>query len=149
MVKYRDANGGIEEDLTLTERARLKELDRENQNLRVETAFLKKTALDYREGAAVVSKYDYTDSQKNDPPELNPVTKMCLWLAVSTSSYFYWTFRLQSAAAARRELLAQRIRYFPAAGDGTYGYRRIHADMTGESIERSPAPVRQACARRS
>lgn len=33
LVKYRDANGGTEEDLTLTERARLKELERENQEL--------------------------------------------------------------------------------------------------------------------
>ena len=42
LIKYRDANGGTEEDLTLTERARLKELERENQNLRAETAFLEK-----------------------------------------------------------------------------------------------------------
>lgn len=45
LIKYRDANGGTEEDLTLTERARLKELERENQDLRAETAFLKKPAL--------------------------------------------------------------------------------------------------------
>ena len=42
LVKYRDANGGTEEDLTLTERARLKELERENQELKAEAAFLKK-----------------------------------------------------------------------------------------------------------
>ena len=44
LIKYRDANGGTEEDLTLTERARLKELERENQDLRAETAFLKKAS---------------------------------------------------------------------------------------------------------
>ena len=44
VIKYRDANGGTEEDLTLTERARLKELERENQDLRAETAFLKKAS---------------------------------------------------------------------------------------------------------
>ena len=42
--KYREANGGTEEELTLTERARLKELERENQDLRAETAFLKKAS---------------------------------------------------------------------------------------------------------
>ena len=40
--KYRDAHGGAETELTLTERARLRELERENSDLRAETAFLKK-----------------------------------------------------------------------------------------------------------
>ena len=42
LVKYREANGGTETELTVTERARLKALERENQELRAETAFLKK-----------------------------------------------------------------------------------------------------------
>ncbi len=42
LIKYREANGGMEPELTLTERARLKELERENADLRAETAFLKK-----------------------------------------------------------------------------------------------------------
>ena len=42
LIKYREANGGSETELTLPERARLKELERENQELRAETAFLKK-----------------------------------------------------------------------------------------------------------
>lgn len=44
LVKYRAANGGTDEDLTVSERARLKELERENQELRAETAFLKKAS---------------------------------------------------------------------------------------------------------
>ena len=44
LVKYRDANGGTEEELTFAERARLKERARENQDLRAETAFLKKAS---------------------------------------------------------------------------------------------------------
>jgi len=42
LIKYRDANGGTETELTVTERVRLKELERENQELKAETAFLKK-----------------------------------------------------------------------------------------------------------
>ncbi len=42
LIKYREANGGTESEVTVTERARLKELERENQDLRAETAFLKK-----------------------------------------------------------------------------------------------------------
>jgi len=91
----------------------------------------------------VVSKYEYIDSQKNDPTETNPVVAMCRWLTVSTSGYYQWLKRPQSATAARREGLAGRIRSFFDASDGTYGYRRIHADLAAESVECSPELVRQ------
>ena len=42
--KHREANGGTEADLTLSERALLKELERENQELKAEAQFLKKAA---------------------------------------------------------------------------------------------------------
>ena len=42
LITYREAHGGTETELTVTERARLKDLERENQELRAETAFLKK-----------------------------------------------------------------------------------------------------------
>ena len=42
--KFREANGGTDTELTASERARLKELERENQELRAETAFLKKAS---------------------------------------------------------------------------------------------------------
>lgn len=44
LIKYREANGGTESDLSLSERARLKELERENQELKAEAAFLKKAS---------------------------------------------------------------------------------------------------------
>ena len=44
LIKYRQEHGGTEEELTVPERARLKELERENQELRAETAFLKKAS---------------------------------------------------------------------------------------------------------
>lgn len=90
-----------------------------------------------------MSKYEYIDSQKNDQTETNPVTKMCCWLEVSTSGFYHWRSRPQSATAARREVLAARIRHFFTDSDGTYGYRRIHADLTDESTECSPELVRQ------
>ena len=42
LIKYREAPSGTETERTVTERSRLKELERENQQLRAETAFLKK-----------------------------------------------------------------------------------------------------------
>jgi len=44
LIKYRDANGGTETELTVSERARLKELEREVQELKAEAQFLKKAA---------------------------------------------------------------------------------------------------------
>ena len=90
-----------------------------------------------------MGKYEYIDSQRNDPTETNPVWKMCRWLAVSTSGFYDWLKRPQSATAARREVLADRVRHFFAASDGTYGYRRIHADLIAEDVECSPELVRQ------
>jgi hypothetical protein len=77
----------------------------------------------------VVGKYEYIDSQKNDPAETNPVTRMCCWLEGSTSGFDHWVTRPQSATAARRYVLAGRIRDFFTASDGAYGYRRFHADL--------------------
>jgi putative transposase len=90
-----------------------------------------------------VSRYEYIDSCRTDPSELNPVTKMCAWLAVSTSGFYHWLSRPQSATAARREALTARVKGFIAASDGTYGYRRIHADLAEEGTECSPELVRQ------
>ena len=44
LIKYREAHGGSEAELSVPERARLRELERENQDLRAETAFLKKAS---------------------------------------------------------------------------------------------------------
>lgn len=44
MKKYGQTRGGAEEALTVSERARLKELERENSELRAGTAFLKKAS---------------------------------------------------------------------------------------------------------
>lgn len=40
LIKYREANGGTETELTVPERARLKALERENQELKAEAQFL-------------------------------------------------------------------------------------------------------------
>jgi transposase len=42
LIKFRQANSGSETELTVSERVRLKELERENEELKAETAFLKK-----------------------------------------------------------------------------------------------------------
>lgn len=90
-----------------------------------------------------MSKYEYIDSQRHDPDQTASLVKMCLWLAVSTSGFYHWLARPQSATAARREQLTAQIRGFFKESDGTYGYRRIHADLADAGIECSPELVRQ------
>jgi len=90
-----------------------------------------------------VSKYEYIDSCKNDEAQTNPVVKMCAWSGVSTSGFYHWLARPQSATAARRQALSARVKHFFTESDGTYGYRRIHADRADEGTECSPELVRQ------
>ena len=90
-----------------------------------------------------MSKYEYIDSQKAEPTNLNSVVKMCRWLEVSTSGFYHWVVRPQSATSARREALTARIKHFFTESDGTYGYRRVHVDLTEEGTECSPELVRQ------
>ena len=90
-----------------------------------------------------MSRYEYIDSCRNDPSETNPVTRMCVWLAVSTSGFYHWLSRPASATAARREALTGRVKHFFTASDGTYGYRRVHADLADEGTDCSPELVRQ------
>jgi putative transposase len=89
-----------------------------------------------------VAKYEFIDSQAavDGRP---PVVKMCRWLSVSTSGFYHWRSRPVSATAERRAVLAGRIRHFFEASDGTYGYRRVHADLAAEGTEGSPELVRQ------
>ncbi len=45
LIKYRESHGGSDTALSVDERARLKELERVVQDLRAETAFLKKVLM--------------------------------------------------------------------------------------------------------
>jgi len=89
-----------------------------------------------------VSKYEYIDSQRVEPANPYPTSKMCLWLEVSTAGFYDWRSRPQSATAARREVLRGRIKHFFDASDGTYGYRRVHADLAEDGTPCSPELVR-------
>jgi putative transposase len=90
-----------------------------------------------------MAKYEYIHSCHQDPTNVYPVCRMCVWLGVSTSGFYDWMSRPQSATAARRVELAGRIGGFFTASHGTYGYRRIHADLVAAGVACSPELVRQ------
>jgi putative transposase len=54
---------------------------------------------------------------------------MCCWLDVSTSGYYEWRERPESATAQRRERLKELIVDVFDDSDDTYGHRRVHAEL--------------------
>ena len=64
------------------------------------------------------------------------IERMCRWLQVSRSGYYEWLHRPASATAQRRELLKGKIQALFDASDGSYGYRRLHAELVcgGERV---------------
>lgn len=54
---------------------------------------------------------------------------MCGWLDVSTSGYYEWRHRPESATAQRRERLKHLIVDVFDDSDETYGHRRVHAEL--------------------
>jgi putative transposase len=90
-----------------------------------------------------VRQYEFIDSQKSEPDNRNPVVKMYRWLEVSTSGLYQWLTRSQSVTSTRRQALLVRVRFYFEESDGTYGYRRIHADLAAEQTQCSPELVRQ------
>lgn len=58
-----------------------------------------------------------------------PVRRMCQVLAVSSSGYYAWRERPESAHSRANQELAQEIRAVHAKSRGTYGSLRVHADL--------------------
>jgi putative transposase len=54
---------------------------------------------------------------------------MCSWLDVSSSGYYEWRQRPESATAQRRERLNELIIDIFDDSDETYGHRRVHAEL--------------------
>ena len=59
-----------------------------------------------------------------------PVEVACRVLGVSVSGYYEWRDRPPSARALRHVWLTEQIKRAHAESRGTYGARRIHADLT-------------------
>lgn len=78
-------------------------------------------------------KYAFIESEEGN----YPIIKMCVWAGVSRSGFYDWRDRPQSATAARREILVAEVEFAFDHSDGTYGYRRIHAQLVrwGTSVD--------------
>lgn len=70
-------------------------------------------------------KYAFIASEEGN----YPVSKMCTWARVSRSGFYDWSTRAPSDRARRRGKLSELVAYAFDASDGTYGYRRVHAQL--------------------
>ena len=62
------------------------------------------------------------------------ITRMCAWLEVSKSGFYEWRSRPESAAARRRAELRLAIGDVFADSDGTYGHRRVAAQLARRGV---------------
>ena len=81
-----------------------------------------------------MAKYAFMLQTEITEPGRYPVTKMSRWLEVSRSGYYDWKGRKPSARAQRREEIVALVRWSFERSNGTYGHRRVHADLTRRGI---------------
>lgn len=92
------------------------------------------------------AKYAFIEVEKacvnQDGSARYTVVAMCRWLEVSTSGFYEWLSREPSATARWRQELGLLIEHIHTAHEGTYGYRRIHAELARMGRRCDPATVR-------
>lgn len=91
-------------------------------------------------------KFEFIDAEyaifTTNTEDMVPVAKMCDWLEVSRSGFYEWRSRPLSMTARRREDLKLLITKSFEDSDGTYGYRRVHADLSAWGVPCGPELVR-------
>jgi putative transposase len=82
--------------------------------------------------AFIAAEYACVQVDGSDAPTL---ARMLEWLDVSKSGFYEWRDRKPSATAIRREQLKEKIRELFTEYGGTYGYRRIHAELLRRGVQ--------------
>jgi putative transposase len=73
--------------------------------------------------------YEFIDAEYATERNALTVLQMCVWLGVSRSGFYEWRSRPESATARRREELRLLIKKAFDDSDGTYGHRRVWAQL--------------------
>ena len=92
----------------------------------------------------MTAKYAFINSEEGN----YSIRNMCRWAIVSRSGYYEWRDRPVSATQRWRDELGDIIEVLFADSDGTYGYRRIHADLQRAGRPCDPQTVRVLMAER-
>jgi transposase InsO family protein len=77
---------------------------------------------------------EYADGLAGKNKDAPSIVKMCRWLEVKRSSFNDWRSRPASATAKRQGELKVIIAKSFEESDGTYGYRRVHADLVAWGV---------------
>jgi transposase InsO family protein len=77
----------------------------------------------------VTGVYEFIDAEYATRGRAPAISQMCAWLEVSRSGFYEWRSRPESATARRREDLRLLIRKAFDDSDGTYGHRRVWAQL--------------------
>jgi putative transposase len=78
----------------------------------------------------VSEKYSFIEAERAQVDDPAPtVSQMCSWLAVSRSGFYEWRSRPVSESEVRRQWLKLLVKRAFDDSDGTYGYRRVHAQL--------------------
>lgn len=85
---------------------------------------------------------EYAAGSRANNTEAPSITRMCAWLEVSRSGFYEWRDRPLSATAKRREHLKLLVAESFKLSDGTYGHRRVHADLADWGASCGPELVR-------
>jgi putative transposase len=94
----------------------------------------------------VSDRFEFIDAEHaagtaNINPGL-PIGRMCILMEVSRSGFYDWRDRPASATAERREELKLFIVKSFDDSEGTYGCRRVHADLAGWGVPCGPELAR-------
>lgn len=81
--------------------------------------------------AFIAAEYARSQAEPAGAPTLR---QMLGWLEVSRSGYYEWRDRPPSSTAQRREELKALVQEVFEEFGGTYGYRRVHAELARRSV---------------
>jgi transposase InsO family protein len=73
--------------------------------------------------------YEFIDAEYATRGKAPAIQQMCSWLEVSRSGFYEWRSRPESATARRRDELRIYVRKAFDDSDGTYGHRRVWAQL--------------------
>jgi putative transposase len=85
---------------------------------------------------------EYAAYQESGGKYVPSIVMMCVWMEVSRSGFYGWRDAPESATAQRRGELALYVKKSFDDSDGTYGYRRVHADLADWRVPAGPELVR-------
>lgn len=90
----------------------------------------------------MTAKYAFIEDTESQAPGYFGIRRMCGWAGVSASGFFDWRMRPAPARERRRVELAALVAWSFGRSNGTYGYRRVHADLARRGVRIGPDLVR-------